>query len=84
MKLANAEISAERSFVTREFPVSFLCTKPLAVPRTSLQREPAATFVHWASKSPLQCTFLETCFGSLCCKVGRSECASLLPKCSVN
>jgi hypothetical protein len=41
MKLADAEISAERSSVTREFPVTFLCTKPLAVPRTSLQQEPA-------------------------------------------
>jgi hypothetical protein len=38
MKLADAEIGAERSSVTREFPVSFLCTKPLAFPRTSLQQ----------------------------------------------
>jgi len=41
MKLADAEISAESSSVTRELPVSFLSTKPLAVPRTSLQQNPA-------------------------------------------
>lgn len=42
MKLADAEISAERSSVTREFPVIFLCTKPPAVLCTSLQQEMAS------------------------------------------
>jgi len=38
-EVGRREISAERSSVTREFPVTFLCTKPLAVPCTSLQQE---------------------------------------------
>lgn len=65
MKLADTEISAERSSVTRELLVNFLRTKSLESPSHILHSFPyntnrQATFVHSASKSPLQCTFLET------------------------